>query len=75
MVDESVAAIGVALHRALVRKLLRLVMDEEMNNAQVLNVARQWLKDNAITGDPERPDAAALDLQRALAELDLELPN
>ena len=80
MADESLDSLHLRLRRAALKRLIELIEGDgdevgPTSNAQTLNVARQWLKDNFITGDPERPSAADLDLAKALDELDLELPN
>lgn len=62
------------LHAALARALAAALRSEEPN-AALLNVARQFLRDNGIESDRGNPDSPTLDLHAALAALDLEHPQ
>lgn len=71
MARKSMAQLQAFLHRQLGEAFVARLASGEYT-ANDLNVIRQWLKDNGVTGDPERPSADTLDLAKKVAELDLE---
>lgn len=74
MARKSMAELHAALHRQIAETLLAKIEAGEAS-AHDLNVARAYLKDNNVTGDPERPDASVSALREAMDALELELPN